>query len=56
MRTPEKNHANGVKIFDWVAEGKLRPHVDAVVPFARAGEALDRMERRAVKGKLVLVP
>jgi NADPH2:quinone reductase len=56
MRDPARNRANGVKLFDWVAEGKLRPHVDAVLPFTKAGEALERMEKRQVKGKLVLVP
>lgn len=56
MRDPARNRANGVKLFDWVAERKLRPHVDVVVPFANAGEALARMERREVKGKVVLVP
>ncbi len=56
MRDPARNRANGVKLFDWVAEGKLRPHVDVALPFARAGEALTRMERREVKGKVVLVP
>ncbi|MCA9511236.1 MAG: zinc-binding dehydrogenase, partial [Myxococcales bacterium] len=39
-----------------VAEGRLKPHVDAVMPFAEARAALERMERREVKGKLVLVP
>lgn len=56
MRTPEKNLANARRIFDWVAEGKLRPHVDEVLPFARAAEALERLEQRQVKGKIVLVP
>ena len=56
MREPEKNRENARKIFGWVAEGKLRPHVDAVIPFARASEALERLERREVKGKIVLVP
>ncbi|MBX3263782.1 MAG: NADPH:quinone oxidoreductase family protein [Labilithrix sp.] len=55
-RDPARNRANGVKLFDWVAEGKLRPHVDAVLPFSETGAALARMERREVKGKLVLVP
>lgn len=55
-RDPARNRRNGEKIFAWVAEGKLRPHVDAVFPFERAGEALARMEARQVKGKLVLVP
>lgn len=56
MREPERNRAHGEKIFGWVAEGKLSPHIDAVFPFERATEALERMERREVKGKLVLVP
>jgi NADPH2:quinone reductase len=56
MRDPARNRANGVEIFDWVAEGKLRPHVDRVLPFAKAGEALERMEKRQVMGKVVLVP
>jgi len=56
MREPEKNRANGEQVLAWVAEGKLRPHVDAVYPFAKATEALEKMERREVRGKVVLVP
>jgi NADPH2:quinone reductase len=56
MRHPEKNRANAAKIFEWVADGKLRPHVDATIPFDRAHEALEQMEKRAVKGKVILVP
>jgi NADPH2:quinone reductase len=56
MREPVKNRAHAARIFEWVAEKKLVPHVDATFPFARAGEALERMARREVKGKLVLVP
>lgn len=56
MREPAKNRENARRILDWVAEGKLRPHVDAVVKFDDATSALERMERREVKGKLVLVP
>jgi NADPH2:quinone reductase len=56
MREPARNRANAEALFAWVAEGRIAPHVDAVLPFARAGEALERLERREVKGKLVLVP
>jgi len=56
MREPQRNRAHAVRIFAWIEEGKLRPHVDAVLPFAQAGEALERMARREVKGKIVLVP
>lgn len=55
-REPAKNRANAGRIFTAVAAGELRPHVDATLPFARAAEALDRLERRDVLGKLVLVP
>jgi NADPH2:quinone reductase len=56
MRESVKNRANARKILEWVADGKLRPHVDAVMKFDDATKALERMEKRDVKGKLVLVP
>ncbi len=56
MREPARNRAHAEQIFTWVAEGKLRPAIDAALPFVEAGEALARLERRQVKGKLVLVP
>ena len=55
-REPAKNRASCERIFDAVAFGELRPHVDEALPFARADEALTRLSRREVKGKLVLVP
>jgi NADPH2:quinone reductase len=55
-REQAKNRANEARILDAVAQGKLRPHVDEALPFARAGEALARLSRREVKGKIVLVP
>jgi NADPH2:quinone reductase len=56
MREPQKNRDNAGRILAWVAEGKLRPHVDSVIKFDDARSAFERMERRDVKGKLVLVP
>ena len=56
MRDPAKNRAHAAAVLGWVAEGKLRPAIDQVLPFAAAGDALARLERREVKGKLVLVP
>jgi len=56
VREAAKNRANAERIFAWIAEGKLAPHVDTVLPFAKAGEALERLARRDVRGKLVLVP
>jgi NADPH:quinone reductase-like Zn-dependent oxidoreductase len=51
-----RNRAHAAEIFRLVAEGKLRPAIDDVLPFDRAREALERLEQRKVKGKLVLVP
>jgi NADPH2:quinone reductase len=56
MREPAKNRRHAEQIFAWVAEGKLRPAVDAVLPFTEAADALTRLEQRQVKGKLVLRP
>lgn len=56
MREPVKNRAHADQIFRWVAEGKLRPAIDEVLPFERASEALGRLDARKVKGKLVLTP
>lgn len=56
MREPAKNRANCEQVLRWVAEGKLKPHLDATLPFARAAEALERLEKRAVQGKIALVP
>lgn len=55
-REPERNRANCNALFAMVADGSLKPHVDSVLPFDRAGDALRRMEQRAVMGKLVLTP
>lgn len=55
-REPERNRANCDALFAMVADGSLKPHVDSVLPFDRAGDALRRMEQRAVMGKLVLTP
>lgn len=56
VRESKKNRDNARRILAWVAEGKLHPHVDGVSRFDDARAALERMERREVKGKLVLVP
>ncbi|MBX3155535.1 MAG: NADPH:quinone oxidoreductase family protein [Deltaproteobacteria bacterium] len=55
-REPARNREHAERIFAWVAEGKLSPHIDAVMPFTGATEALAKLEQRQVKGKLVLTP
>jgi NADPH2:quinone reductase len=56
MREPERNRAHAARLFEWLGQGKVTPRIDAVLPFAQAAEALGRLERREVKGKIVLVP
>ncbi len=56
MREPARNREHAARIFTWVAERKLAPAIDAVLPFSDASAALERLEQRQVKGKLVLVP
>jgi NADPH2:quinone reductase len=55
-REPERNQVNCERIFEEIAKGRLKPHVHGVFPFERAGEALELLEKRAVHGKLALVP
>ncbi len=55
-REPVKNREHAERVLGWVAEGKLKPHVDEVFPFTAAAAALGKLQRREVKGKLVLVP
>jgi NADPH:quinone reductase len=56
MRDPARNREHAQTIFTAVADGRLRPAIDDVIPFTGATGALQRLEQRQVKGKLVLVP
>jgi NADPH2:quinone reductase len=56
QRDPARNREHIARVLAWIEEGRLRPHVDAVLPLERAGEALERLVRREAKGKLVLAP
>ena len=38
----------------WVGEGKLRPHIDRVLPLERATEAMSAVASRSTKGRIVL--
>jgi len=55
-RDPEKNRRNLAHVLSWIEEGKISPHLDAVLPFEQATEALEQLEQRKVRGKIVLVP
>ena len=42
------------KIMSSVAEGKLRPRIDRVLPLERAADALNAIAERSVQGRIVL--
>lgn len=54
MKFPEENVANTMKLMQWHAEGKLKPHLHAVYPLADAAAALEEMMGRQVRGKVVI--
>jgi NADPH2:quinone reductase len=56
MREPAANRVHCEAIFAHIAAGRLAPAIDAVMKFEQAAEALGKLERREVKGKIVLVP
>lgn len=56
VREPARNREHIARLMAWIAEGRLRPHIDAALPLGRAAEALGRLAAREARGKLVLVP
>jgi NADPH2:quinone reductase len=43
-------------VFDWIASGKVRLHIDREIPLAQAAEAHRLLENRQTIGKLLLIP
>ena len=56
IHTPELLRAHSVRLFDWIAEGKLKVHIGGVYPLADAAKSHADMASRATTGKLLLVP
>jgi NADPH2:quinone reductase len=55
-RFPEKGRQNMFAISKLLAEKKIRPHVHARFPLARAVDAMRTLEDRSVIGKVVIEP
>lgn len=51
---PEAAREAGDKVMNWIAEGRLTPRVDRVLPLEAAGEAMRALARREVTGRIVL--
>jgi len=43
-------------LFDWYAQGKLRPHISHVLPLNRAAEGLELLRQRKSTGKVIIQP
>ncbi len=53
-RFPDEASCAAEEIMGWVGEGKLSPHIDRVLPLARAGEAMSAIANRSAVGRIVL--
>lgn len=53
-REPEEHAANMRELFDWYAQGKLKPHVSQQFPLENAADALHWVMSRQAQGKVVL--
>ena len=53
-REAEPAGRNLDQLFAWNAQGRLRPHISATYPLARAADALNDIAARRVMGKAVL--
>jgi NADPH2:quinone reductase len=53
-REPAAFAASVAQLTAWYAEGKLKPHVSATFPLARAAEGIAMMAARQVVGKVVI--
>lgn len=55
-REPQAGFANVTQLADWIAKGKLKPHISARFPLERTGEAIRLLMDRKAQGKVVVVP
>lgn len=53
-RCPDEVERAMEAIMQWAGEGKLKPHVDRVLPLERAAEAMSAIADRSVVGRAVL--
>ncbi|MEW9898143.1 NADPH:quinone oxidoreductase family protein [Chitinivorax sp. PXF-14] len=54
MRQKAINQTNILELFGWLREGKLKPHISARLPLARAAEAIQLLASRQATGKVVV--
>ncbi|MGH8667515.1 MAG: NADPH:quinone oxidoreductase family protein [Burkholderiales bacterium] len=55
-REPAKHRANAQTLWQWMAQGKIKPYISASYPLERVADALNALTERKVAGKVVLTP
>lgn len=56
LRANPAPHGENIReLLAWLAEGRLRPVIDARYPLAQAAEALTHVEQRKAQGKVLLI-
>src|SRR5512134_3142149 len=55
-REPEAARREMRELLGWLADGRVKPHVSARYPLARAADAIAALARRSATGKLVIEP
>jgi NADPH2:quinone reductase len=53
-RFPDEARRAAETVMAWVGEGKLRPHIDRVLPLEQAAEAMSAIANRSAQGRTVL--
>ena len=53
-RSPDDASRAAGTVMAWVGEGRLRPHVDRVLPLEQAAEAMSAVANRSTQGRIVL--
>ena len=56
MQFPHKNLQNTMELMQWYSEGKLNPHIHKIFPLHETHKAMEEMEARKVRGKIVVTP
>ena len=55
QRFPHESAAADAQILEWVAQGRLRPHVSQTLPLSDFREALQAVAQRRAQGRIVLL-
>ncbi len=51
---PNENRRNISQLFDWIKQGELRPIVDQVFPLEQTSKGIQKLQKRNVKGKVLI--